>query len=127
MGTRNFGATAAAPTAFQSVVEYSWDAASRLTQIVDKRCANPTSSLNCASPTDVRTITRAYDSLDRMVQEITPQGEVNYAYDKAGRRTSLVVKNGPASSQTPPPTANSAMVSAPCKMPPLSAATSKAE
>ena len=37
-----------------------------------------------------------YDPLDRLVQELTPQGVVEYAYDVLGRRTSLTV-----SGQTP--------------------------
>ena len=37
------------------------------------------------------------------MHEITPQGEVNCAYDKAGCRTSLLVKNGATSSQTGQP------------------------
>jgi len=32
------------------------------------------------------TITRSYDGLDRLTQEQTPQGVVNYTYDTASRR-----------------------------------------
>ena len=37
------------------------------------------------------TITRSYDALDRLISEVTPQGSVTYAYDAAGRRTSMTV------------------------------------
>ena len=37
------------------------------------------------------TITRSYDALDRLISEVTPQGSVAYAYDAAGRRTSMTV------------------------------------
>ena len=30
-----------------------------------------------------------YDNLDRLVQELTPQGVINYSYDSIGRRTSM--------------------------------------
>jgi len=32
------------------------------------------------------TITRQYDGLDDLTQEVTPQGTINYGYDNAGRR-----------------------------------------
>jgi RHS repeat-associated protein len=32
-----------------------------------------------------------YDDLDRLIEETTPQGEVDYTYDDAGRRTSMTV------------------------------------
>jgi len=37
------------------------------------------------------TITRSYDSLDRLTEETTPQGTVDYTYDAAGRRASMTV------------------------------------
>jgi YD repeat-containing protein len=37
------------------------------------------------------TITRTYDSLDRLISETTPQGSVSYTYDAAGRRTTMTV------------------------------------
>ncbi|MFN9726216.1 RHS repeat-associated core domain-containing protein [Acidovorax sp.] len=99
-----FGATAAAPTAFKSVVELSWDAANRLTQVLDKTCTNPTTSLNCATVGSTQTTTLTYDNLDRLIKEVTPQGEVNYTYDAADRRTSMTVKNGAPAAQTTQPT-----------------------
>ena len=42
------------------------------------------------------TITRTPDVLDRLLQEVTPQGTVSYAYDNASRRTSMTVLGQPA-------------------------------
>jgi RHS repeat-associated protein len=100
VATVGFGASSASPTAYRSLVELTWDKANRLTQIVDKTCANPQASPNCASVVATSVITRTYDSLDRLVSEVTPQGEVAYTYDNAGRRTSMTVKNGPPGNQT---------------------------
>ena len=99
-----FGASAVAPTAFKSVIELTWDKANRLTTIVDKTCATPTTSLNCTSVASTSTITRSWDDLDQLIKEVTPQGEVATTYDKGGRRTSMVVTNGPAGSKVVQPT-----------------------
>jgi len=93
------GATAAHPTAFTSQLEYTWDAASRLAQVAESTCGDP----NCGTVTATSVITRTYDGLDRMVSEITPQGEVDYTYDGAGRRTSMTIKNGPPGAQVMQP------------------------
>jgi RHS repeat-associated protein len=98
-----FGATAAAPTVFKSVVELSWDAANRLAQVLDKTCTNPTTSLNCATVGSTQTTTLTYDNLVRLIKEVTPQGEVNYTYDTADRRVSMTVKNGAPAAQTAQP------------------------
>ena len=37
------------------------------------------------------TITRTYDDLDRLTQEVTAQGTVNYTYDNASRRATMTV------------------------------------
>jgi YD repeat-containing protein len=42
------------------------------------------------------TITRTPDILNRLQQEVTPQGTVTYAYDNADRRTSMTVVGQPA-------------------------------
>jgi RHS repeat-associated protein len=97
--TVSYGASQAHPTAYQSVVENTWDAGNRLIQIVDKTCADPVGSPNCASVASTRTITRTYDGLDRLISEVTPQAEVDYTYDSAGRRTSMIIKNGPPAAQ----------------------------
>jgi RHS repeat-associated protein len=100
----SFGATPAHPTAYKSQIENTWDAGNRLTQIVDKTCADPDAALNCSSVASTRTITRTYDGLDRKVSEVTPQGEVDYTFDRAGRRTTMIIKNGPPGSQVVQPT-----------------------
>lgn len=75
-----FGASVANPTAYTSTIAYIYDAASRITQIVDS--ANGT-------------ITRSYDGLDRLTSETTPQGTVSYTYDAAGRRTQTTAPGQP--------------------------------
>ncbi len=53
--------------------------------------------LGCGQPGGYRvdslagTITRHYDGLNDLTQEVTPQGTVNYAYDNAGRRSTMQV------------------------------------
>jgi RHS repeat-associated protein len=57
-----------------STVTLTWDAGNRPQTIVDS--ANGT-------------ITQTYDGLDRLTAEVSPQGQVSYQYDAAGRRTVL--------------------------------------
>jgi YD repeat-containing protein len=52
------------------------DAGHRVTQLVD---------------TAAGTITRTFDGLDRLTQETTPQGTVDYTYDAASRRATMTV------------------------------------
>lgn len=59
-----------------SVITLVWDAGDRVRQVVD---------------TANGTITLEYDDLDRLTREISPQGQVDYDYDDAGRRTQLTV------------------------------------
>jgi RHS repeat-associated protein len=102
--TMSFGATEVNPTAYKSQIECTWDAANRLTQIVDKTCDNPIGSPNCTSVASASTVTRSYDELDRIVSEVTPQGEVDYGYDSAGRRISMTIRNGAPGAQITQPT-----------------------
>ena len=60
---------------------YTYDAGNRITSIQEKD----------AGGTVTATITRTYDGLDRLTQEVTAQGTVNYVYDNASRRTSMTV------------------------------------
>jgi RHS repeat-associated protein len=48
-----------------------------------------------ASNVVTATITRTYDGLDRLTQEVTPQGTVNYTYDNASRRATMTVVGQP--------------------------------
>jgi RHS repeat-associated protein len=41
------------------------------------------------------TITEAYDNLNRVTSETTPQGQISYGYDLAGRRASMTVAGQP--------------------------------
>ncbi len=60
----------------QSSINYTWDAGNRVTQAVDSIAG---------------IINRQYNGLDRLTQEATPQGTVNYTYDNAGRRSTMQV------------------------------------
>lgn len=102
--TIGLGATATNPHAYTVQLENTWDAADRLTQIVEKTCADPVNALACGNVASTAVITRSYDTLDRLVSEVTPQGEVDYTYDSAGRRTSMTIKNGPLGAQVAQPT-----------------------
>lgn len=72
-------------TTYESTVGYTYDAGNRMTQAVDSAGG---------------TITEAYDNLDRLTTETTPQGSITYGYDLAGRRTSMTVAGQPAVSYT---------------------------
>lgn len=67
-------------TAPDASVSTSFDAGDRLTQVID---------------TQGGTVTRSYDGLDRLIQETSAQGTVNYAFDAAGRRTGMTVAGQP--------------------------------
>jgi YD repeat-containing protein len=64
---------------------YTYDAGNRITQVQEKNSGG----------TVTATITRAYDGLDRLTQEVTPQGTVNYTYDNASRRATMTVVGQP--------------------------------
>jgi RHS repeat-associated protein len=64
---------------------YTYDAGNRITQVQEKN----------AGGTITATMTRAYDGLDRLTQEVTAQGTVNYTYDKASRRATMTVVGQP--------------------------------
>jgi RHS repeat-associated protein len=61
---------------YQSTIGLTWDGGNRLTQAADSVAG---------------IVARAYDGLDNLVDEQTPQGEVTYGYDGAGRKTSMQV------------------------------------
>jgi RHS repeat-associated protein len=70
-------------TTFQdgTSTNYTYDAGNRITQVQEKD----------ASQTVTATITRTYDGLDRLTEEVTAQGQIDYTYDNASRRTSMTV------------------------------------
>src|SRR5215213_2546591 len=77
-----FGAVAQGQTTvYESTINYTYDAGDRLTQTVDSLAG---------------TITLAYDNLDRLTSQTTPQGTVSYTHDAAGRRLSMTVAGQPA-------------------------------
>jgi YD repeat-containing protein len=45
-------------------------------------------------------VTRAYDGLNRLMQEVTPEGTVSYTYDGASRRATMAVLGQPTVSYT---------------------------
>jgi RHS repeat-associated protein len=67
-------------TSYESTVGYTYDAGNRMTQAVDSAGG---------------TITEAFDNLDRLTSETTPQGQISYGYDLAGRRASMTVAGQP--------------------------------
>jgi YD repeat-containing protein len=69
-----FGATAQAPTTYESTISYAYDKGDRMLSAADSVGG---------------TIGYTYDGLDRMTQETTPLGTVQYSYDNAGRRTEM--------------------------------------
>ena len=64
-----------------TVTIFTYDAVERLLESIDSALGR---------------IEMSYDNLDRLIQEITPQGLVNYAYDVIGRRTSMSASGLPA-------------------------------
>ncbi len=61
---------------YASTVTTTYDAGNRATQLADSGAG---------------TITRTYDLLDRLTQEVTPEGTVSYTYDAANRRATMTV------------------------------------
>jgi RHS repeat-associated protein len=59
-----------------STVTITWDAGNRPRQFVDSVSGN---------------LTRDYDNLDRLTREVSVQGQVDYQYDAAGRRSHFTV------------------------------------
>jgi RHS repeat-associated protein len=73
------------PAIYESTITTTYDGGNRATQVVDSAAG---------------TITRTYDLLDRLTQEVTPEGTINYTYDAADRRTSMTVAGQTAVSYT---------------------------
>ena len=65
----------------QTTVTYGYDGANRVTQMVDTGGGSPSSPGN--------TQAFAYDGLDRVTSWTSPEGTVSYAYDQAGRRSTM--------------------------------------
>ncbi len=74
-------------TTFQdgTSTNYTYDAGNRITQVDEKDASNVVTA----------TITRTYDGLDRLTQEVTAEGTVNYTYDNASRRATMTVVGQP--------------------------------
>jgi RHS repeat-associated protein len=76
LNRRSFAGFGYDGSSYESTINYTWDLADRVTQAVDSLAG---------------TITRQYDKLDDLTQEITPLGTVNYTYDSARRRATMQV------------------------------------
>ena len=70
-----FGTTGTPPI-YASSVTTTLDAGDRATSLVDSAAG---------------TISRTFDLLDRITQEVTPEGTINYTYDTANRRATMQV------------------------------------
>ena len=68
-----FGTTGAPPT-YASSITTTFDAGDRATSIVDSGAG---------------TISRTFDLLDRLTEEVTPEGTIDYSYDAASRRATM--------------------------------------
>jgi RHS repeat-associated protein len=79
-----FGTTGTPPT-YASAITTTYDAGDRALEIVDSVAG---------------TIERTYDLLDRLTEEITPEGTVTYTYDVANRRAAMTVAGQTAVSYT---------------------------
>ena len=66
--------------------KWTYDAGNRVTLIEELSATNAVLS----------TIGQSWDGLDRSTQEVTPQGTITYAYDKAHRRTTQTVTGQPS-------------------------------
>lgn len=63
--------------------DFSYDALNR------KTCAGY--RIVSADDSTARTVARQYDGLDDLTDEQSPQGEVSYTYDLAGRRQTMAI------------------------------------
>jgi RHS repeat-associated protein len=70
-------------SSFESTLEYDYDGGGRLVQVDD------------TTGSTTKTITRAYDDLDRMTSETTPEGSISSTFDDAGRRETMTVSGQP--------------------------------
>lgn len=70
--------------------QWTYDAGNRVTQIQELS----------ATSVVLSTITRSWDGLNRLTQEVTPQGTISYAYDKGHRRTAQTVTGQPSLAYT---------------------------
>jgi YD repeat-containing protein len=77
---------------YQDTINYAWDAGNRLTGATDSIAGAISRQYSSGAP--------AYDGLDNLLQETTPQGTVSYTYDNASRRQTMQVAGQPQVSYT---------------------------
>lgn len=73
-----------------TTTNYTYDAGNRITQVQEKDASNVVTA----------TITRTYDGLGRLTQEVTAQGTVNYTYDNASCRATMTMVGQPQMTYT---------------------------
>ena len=76
----NFGASIQAPTTFTSFKQFTWDAGSRLRQVSDSRS---------------NIVALDYDGENRVTNEVTPNGQLDYTFYANGRRKTMTVLGQP--------------------------------
>jgi RHS repeat-associated protein len=86
-----FGTISGPPPTYESTVNYSYG---------NITCGTLQCYTMTATDSISGAITRTDDALDRLASETTPQGTVGYAYDAAGRRSSLTVSGQAAANYT---------------------------
>ncbi len=82
LNRRTFAGFGKSGNNYSSQITYTYDSGNRITKLVDSRAG---------------TLTRTFDDLDRLTSEIAPNSPrkgITYAYDVAGRRTSMTVGQG---------------------------------
>lgn len=84
---RKFAGFGYTGSSYESTSSYQFDAGDRITQIVDSIAGTISRQYSSGAP--------AYDGLDDMLQETTPQGTVNYTYDIVRRRQTMTVAGQP--------------------------------
>jgi RHS repeat-associated protein len=80
-----FGAMTSSPTSFISTISYAWDAGNRMTDAIDSVSG---------------TIHRSFDGLNRLLQEQSAQGQIDYTYFANGLRQTMTVQGRPSVSYT---------------------------
>jgi YD repeat-containing protein len=84
---RKFAGYGYTGSSYESTSSYQFDGADRVTQMVDSIAGTISRQYSNGTP--------AYDGLDDLLQEATPQGTVNWTYDLARRRQTMTVAGQP--------------------------------
>lgn len=85
LNRRTFAGFGTQGNTYASTISFQYDAGNRMTKATDSIAG---------------VVSRAYDGLDRLTSEATPQGSNSYTYDNASRRTTMQVAGQPQVSYT---------------------------